>query len=66
MVNEITDRSQLQEKLAELQRRLTDLKTRWPAHSLKPSMIMELEGLEEEIEDIEEKLRKIEEAPERL
>lgn len=36
-------------RLAELQKLLADLKKRWPAHSVKPQMIEELERIEEEI-----------------
>ncbi|NMA69824.1 MAG: histidine kinase [Desulfitobacterium sp.] len=56
MVNEAIEKRQLQLRLTELRDKLADLKARWPAHSLKPSLIMELEELEEEIEIIEEKL----------
>lgn len=59
MGNEGIEKTQLQTKLSVLQGKLADLKARWPAHSLKPSLIMELEELEEEIELIEEKLKAI-------
>jgi len=36
----------------ELEARLTDLKGRWPAHSVPPSMWQELEKLEEELEKV--------------
>jgi len=35
--------------LAELERQLADLKARWPAHSVPPSMLIELEELEQAI-----------------
>lgn len=66
MGNEGIEKTQLQIRLAELQRKLADLKARWPAHSLKPSLIMELEALEEEIEKMEERLKEIEEMEEKL
>ncbi len=35
-------------KLEGLEDQLLDLRSRWPAHSLKPAMLIELETLEEE------------------
>lgn len=40
------------DKLAELKQNLEDLKKRWPAHSVKPHMVEEMERLEEEIEKL--------------
>ena len=40
----------------ELEARLADLKGRWPAHSVPPSMWQELEELEEELDKIRGKL----------
>ena len=40
------------DRIKELEERLADLKARWPAHSVPPSMWMELESLEEELEKI--------------
>lgn len=45
-----------EERLQKLQSELTDLKLRWPAHSLKPAMLIELEDLEEEIADLQKVL----------
>lgn len=42
------DLSQLEQQLNEVEAKLEDLKARWPAHSLKPAMLAELEDLEEE------------------
>ncbi len=39
---------QLNKKLQEIEFQIKDLKARWPAHSLKPSMLSQLEDLEEE------------------
>lgn len=39
----------IQERITELQRNLADLQKRWPAHSVKPYMIDEMERIEEEI-----------------
>lgn len=38
------------ERVRKLEAELDDLKKRWPAHSLKPPMMQELERLEEELE----------------
>ncbi|MGD9099909.1 MAG: histidine kinase [Anaerolineae bacterium] len=37
----------------ELQRRLADLKARLPAHSISPTMMMELDELEEQLAEIQ-------------
>jgi len=39
-----------EEKIKEIEARIADLKARWPAHSVRPSMWQELEDLEEELE----------------
>lgn len=47
------DEEQKQEFMSQikaLERKIADLKLRWPAHSLKPAMMLELEDLEEERE----------------
>ena len=38
------------ERIKELERRITELKRRWPAHSAPPTMLQQLEELEEELE----------------
>ena len=45
------------ERIALLEQQLEDLKKRWPAHSVKPQMIMEMEQMEEEIELLREQYR---------
>jgi hypothetical protein len=40
---------QRRDQIEELERRLADLKARMPAHSIPPSMMMELDDLEEEL-----------------
>ena len=40
-------------KLAVLENQLRDLKQRWPAHSVKPQMIEEMERIEDEIEKLQ-------------
>jgi hypothetical protein len=37
-------------RIRELQRRIADLKSRWPAHSVPPAMMQQLDELEEELE----------------
>ncbi len=46
------------ERLRELQARLADLKSRMPAHSVRPAMLMEIEDLEEEISQLKADLKK--------
>lgn len=43
-------------KLQKLLMSLSDLRARWPAHSVKPEMIIQLEDLEEEIENLQKLL----------
>jgi hypothetical protein len=38
------------ETVGEIEDKIADLKARWPAHSVPPSMWQELEALEEELE----------------
>ena len=38
------------DKIREIEEKIADLKARWPAHSVKPSMWMQLEELEDELE----------------
>jgi hypothetical protein len=37
------------DKIREIEEKIADLKARWPAHSVHPSMVQELEELEEEL-----------------
>ena len=39
-----------EKRIQEIEEKITDLKARWPAHSVPPSMWQELEELEEELE----------------
>jgi len=39
-------------KVRELEGKLADLKGRWPAHSVPPSMWQQLEELENELEEV--------------
>ena len=38
------------DKIREIEEKLTELKARWPAHSVPPSMWQKLEELEDELE----------------
>jgi hypothetical protein len=44
-----------QPALETLERKLEDLKARLPAHSIPPSMMMELDELEEQLEELRAK-----------
>ena len=38
------------DRIKEIEEKIADLKARWPAHSVHPSMVQELEELEDEME----------------
>ncbi len=38
------------ERIKELESQIAELKGRWPAHSVPPTMLQQLEDLEEELE----------------
>ncbi len=40
------------ERVQELERQIADLKSRWPAHSVPPAMLEELDDLEEQLEQL--------------
>ncbi|MBC7226476.1 MAG: histidine kinase [Thermoflexales bacterium] len=40
------------ERVAELERRIADLRARLPRHSVPPAMLQELEDMEEELEQL--------------
>jgi uncharacterized protein YlbG (UPF0298 family) len=42
------------EKVKELEEKIAELKARWPAHSVRPSMWQELEDFEEELRKAKE------------
>lgn len=39
-----------EERVKEIEAKIADLKKRWPAHSVPPNMLMQLDELEEELE----------------
>ncbi len=43
---------QLDEKIAEVEKKIDDVKKRWPFHSAKPALYEELENLELELEEL--------------
>ncbi|MGI5823854.1 MAG: histidine kinase [Dethiobacteria bacterium] len=43
----------INEKIAEVEKKIEEVKKRWPAHSVKPALIQELEALEEELEELQ-------------
>jgi len=40
-----------EDKVREIEDKIADLKARWPAHSVPPSMWQQLEELEDELEE---------------
>jgi len=53
MVSEgFRDPGRVQEEIDSLREKIRDLKARLPAHSVKPSMLQELEDLEERLEEL--------------
>jgi hypothetical protein len=47
-----------EDKVTEIEDQIADLKARWPAHSVPPSMWQELERLEEALEKAREAEKK--------
>jgi hypothetical protein len=45
------------ERIEELERQIAELKRRWPAHSVPPTMLQQLDELEEELEQERERER---------
>ena len=43
-----------QERIAELEAQIAELKARWPAHSAQPWMLQQLEELEDELEKLKQ------------
>ena len=39
-----------EQRIKDLEAQIADLKNRWPAHSVSPAMLMQLDELEEELE----------------
>lgn len=47
----------IEQRLEKVQKELADLHARWPAHSVKPAMLIQLEDYEEEFASLKELLR---------
>ena len=47
-------------RIARLEARLEDLRRRFPAHSIPPAMVAEMDDLEEELADVRRLLEQIE------
>jgi uncharacterized protein YceH (UPF0502 family) len=52
-----SQRNNYEQRLQELKKQLADLRKRWPAHSVKPEMVNQLEDLEEEVAHLQKKLQ---------
>ena len=39
-------------RIKELESQIAELKSRWPAHSVPPAMLQQLDDLEEELEEL--------------
>jgi hypothetical protein len=50
----VNRRAMNNDKVKEIEEKITDLKGRWPAHSVPPSLWQELEELEEALKDAKE------------
>jgi hypothetical protein len=44
---------QLDQRIAEVEEKIADVKKRWPFHSVKPAQVQELEELELELEELQ-------------
>jgi len=43
------DKKSVSQQIAALEKQIADLKAQWPAHSVKPWMLQQLEDLEDEL-----------------
>ena len=55
-----TDLKRLENKLKELDKKIAEVKRRMPAHSVKPSIMMELFTLEDERDLVEKQIGQLE------
>ncbi len=51
---------ELRKRIEDLEKEVEELKKRWPAHSVKPAMLMQLEELEAELERLRKELKESE------
>jgi hypothetical protein len=52
------DRDEIEQEIAELESRLADLRARLPAHSIPPSMIIEMDEIEDRITAAKKRLNR--------
>ena len=45
----LMDKKSVSQQIAALEKQIADLKAQWPAHSVKPWMLQQLEDLEDEL-----------------
>ncbi len=50
------------DRIKELEKRIEDLKRRWPAHSVPPALLQQLDELEEALEEERRRARQADEA----
>ena len=48
---------QIRERIKELEKELKQLRSQFPKHSIKPTMIMQMDDLEDELEILYKKLK---------
>ena len=51
-------------RIETLENQIAEVKSRWPAHSVSPALLQELEDLEEELEKAIEQIKREQRAPE--
>lgn len=47
-------REKLQAEMEKIEKEIEDLKKRWPAHSVKPSMVQKMEELEDRLLELKQ------------
>jgi predicted nuclease with TOPRIM domain len=47
----------IRERIAQLEKELKQLRSQFPKHSIKPSMIMQMDELEDELESLNKKMQ---------
>jgi hypothetical protein len=50
--NDAQAREARENRIKNVQKQIAELKSRWPAHSVPPAMIQQLDELEEELEQL--------------
>lgn len=57
-------REQIEQRIAALKARIADCQARFPAHSIPPAMLAELDELDEQLFEAQRRLQLLNEAPE--